>query len=93
MKHKHIQKDFFKRLPIKETEARRIALKTLQMSGALRNFSSTEKLGHSSQRSRNRRVSTGRARSATNNLYFKIPRPMIRELASKGLLPGPKKAS
>lgn len=40
---------------------------------------------------RNRCVITGRSRGIYN--YFKISRIMIRELASKGLLPGVKKAT
>lgn len=91
MKHKHVQKDFFKRSLIKKTEARRLALKALQNNGLARREPLRAKHVPATA-CRNRCTLTGRPRGV-HNLYFKISRLMIRELASKGLLPGLKKAS
>lgn len=73
---------------MKKTEARRLVLCCLRQQHI--KVYPKAKLGHGIHY-RNRCVSTGRARG--HNLYFKISRLMIRELASKGLLPGLKKAS
>jgi small subunit ribosomal protein S14 len=91
MKHKHVQRDLIKRELIKKTESRRLALKALRSSTAMRYPEA--KFGHSINY-RNRCVLTGRPRGVYNcEAFFKISRLMIREFASKGLLPGLKKAS
>jgi small subunit ribosomal protein S14 len=89
MKHKHVQKDYIKRRRVNEASALNLALKTLQNAGIARHPEA--KFGHGFNY-RNRCVLTGRPRGVYME-HFKISRLMIRELASKGLLPGLKKAS
>ena len=96
---KHVQKDLKRRICAHRFERRRIALKTIQnhffFSTQKRFLALTQlsKLNKNSSKVkvRNRCVLTGRARGVYN--FFKIARTMIRELASKGLLPGVQKAS
>jgi len=80
------QKDFIRRSLARKTEARSLAFKALQNNGVKRYPSGCHGVYY-----RNRCVLTGRPRGVHN--WFKISRLMIRELASKGLLPGLKKAS
>ena len=97
--NKFIQKDFNFRRNIFKYEDHFIALKTLRSSLLLDPESrlsaslSLSKLGPlaSPTKARNRCVLTGRSRGVYN--FFKISRIMIKDLASKGLLPGVKKAS
>jgi small subunit ribosomal protein S14 len=96
---KHIQKDFKRRICAYKFERRRIALKIIQnhffFSTQKRFLALTQlsKLNKNSSKVkvRNRCVLTGRSRGVYN--FFKISRIMIRELVSKGLLPGVQKAS
>lgn len=98
-KKKFIQKDFVLRQNIQKYEDQRIALKTIQSSSLLdtqnRFFASIQlsklKFRTFPNKARNRCVLTGRSRGVYN--FFKISRIMIKDLASKGLLPGVKKAS
>jgi small subunit ribosomal protein S14 len=98
-KKKFIQKDFVLRRGIQKYEDQRIALKTIQSSSLLdiqnRFFASIQlaklKFRAFPNKARNRCVLTGRSRGVYN--FFKISRIMIKDLASKGLLPGVKKAS
>ncbi len=98
-KKKFNQKDYFSRLQVKRFEDQRIALKTLQRSSLIdfknRFLASLQlsKLKFSSfpNKLRNRCILTGRSRGVYN--FFKISRIMIKDLASRGLLPGLKKAS
>lgn len=98
-KKKHVHKDFVRRMTVQKYEHRRMALKIIQNHLA---FSTKKRFTVSSRLSklkptsskvqiRNRCVVTGRSRGVYN--YFKISRILIRELASKGLLPNVKKAS
>jgi small subunit ribosomal protein S14 len=96
---KFIQKDFNLRRNISKYEDQLIALKTVRSSLLLDADSrlaasiKLSKLGPmaSPTKARNRCVLTGRSRGVYN--FFKISRMMIKDLASKGLLPGVKKAS
>jgi small subunit ribosomal protein S14 len=96
---KHLQKDFKRRICAQRFERRRLVLKTNQNHSffsaqkrflALTQLSKLDK-NSSKVKVRNRCVSTGRARGVYN--FFRIARTMIRDLASKGLLPGVRKAS
>jgi len=96
---KFIQKDPNLRRSIFKYEDQFIALKTIRnslLSDADSRLSASielSKLGPlaSPTKARNRCVLTGRSRGVYN--FFKISRLMIKDLASKGLLPGLKKAS
>lgn len=94
--HKHMIKDNGRRMRALRMEPKRIATKTHQNDGGvpvmLRNRHRTIPVRLCYARHRNRCVLTGRARGI-HSMYFKTSRIMIRELASKGLLPGVKKAS
>jgi len=93
------QRDANRRISVQRYEHKRVAFKTIQnhFAFALRKrFSALTQLSRIGPKSsrvqvRNRCVLTGRSRGVYN--YFKISRIMIRELTSKGLLPGVKKAS
>ena len=100
MKHKHrIKKDHRKRFCVQRYEHKRVTLKTIQNHSyfttqkRLIAIVRQSKLKKNSSRVKvhNRCVLTGRSRGVYD--IFKISRIMIRELASKGLLPGIKKAS
>jgi small subunit ribosomal protein S14 len=98
-KKKFNQKDFVSRLEVKKYEDQRIALKTIQHSSLIdfqnRFLASLQlsnlKFSSFPNKIRNRCILTGRSRGVYN--FFKISRIMIKDLASRGLLPGIKKAS
>lgn len=98
-KKKFIQKDFKIRQYVKKYEDKRQSLKTIQsclLLDSKNRFLATLKLSKLKTKAfpnkiRNRCVLTGRSRSIYN--FFKISRIMIKDLASKGLLPGVKRAS
>ena len=97
---KHIRKDTVRREMVKKDEHQRMALKSIQKN--VSDFSTTKRFAASIRLSklrkngskvkvRNRCVLTGRPRGVYN--FFKLSRIMIRDLVSKGLLPGVVKAS
>ena len=98
-KKKFNQKDFVSRQSVKRYEDQRISLKTLQSSSLIdfeNRFSASLQLSKLKpsgfpNKIRNRCILTGRPRGVYN--YFKISRIMIKDLASRGLLTGIKKAS
>ncbi len=97
-KKKFNQKDFIFRHYAQKYEDKRISLKTLQTSSLIdfknRFFASLQLSNLKSKiypsKLRNRCILTGRSRGVYN--FFKISRIMIKVLASRGLLPGVKKA-
>lgn len=99
MKKKFIQKDLKIRQNVKKYEDKRQSLKTIQsclLLNSKNRFLATLQLSQLKSKAfpnkiRNRCVLTGRSRSNYN--FFKLSRIMVKELASKGLLPGVKKAS
>jgi small subunit ribosomal protein S14 len=98
-KKKFNYKDFIFRQNIHKFEDQRITLKTIQNSFFFpfqnRYFASFQlsKLKFSSfpTKIRNRCILTGRSRGVYN--HFKLSRIMLKDTASRGLLPGIKKAS
>jgi small subunit ribosomal protein S14 len=97
--NKYIKKDLKRRLLVKALEYKRLTLKALRanlsISTKIRFLALTQlsklRADTALVKIRNRCILTGRSRGVYN--YFKISRIMIRDLASKGLLPGVKKAS
>jgi small subunit ribosomal protein S14 len=100
-KKKFNQKDLVSRFKVKKSEDQRISLKTIQQSSLLdfsNRFLASFQLSNLKAAStsfpnqiRNRCISTGRSRGVSN--FFHISRIMIKDLTSRGLLPGFKKAS
>lgn len=98
-KKKFNQKDLIFRQRVAKVEDQHTCLKTLQCSSLVdsknRFLASLQlsKLNFLSfpNKIRNRCILTGRSRGVYN--FFKISRIMINDLASRGLLPGLKKAS
>lgn len=99
--NKHIQKDKKRRILVKKTENKRIALKAIQKNqiiepkirllATIELTKLKEKYKISPIKVRNRCILTGRSRGVIN--YLKISRIMIRSLAAQGLLSGIKKNS
>ena len=98
-KKKFNQKDFVSRQFVQRYEDQRISLKTLQNSSLIdtkNRFLASLQLSKLKYKAfpnkiRNRCILTGRSRGVYS--FFKISRIMIKDLASKGLLSGLKKAS
>lgn len=98
-KKKYIQKDIKIRQNVKKNEDVRLSLKTMHNSlflNAKNRYLASIKMSMkkktiSPTRVRNRCVITGRSRGIYK--FFKISRIMVKDLASKGLLPGVKRAS
>lgn len=98
-KKKYIQKDIKIRQNVKKNEDLRLSLKAMHNSLFLNPKNrylasikmSMKKKTISPTRVRNRCVLTGRSRGIYK--FLKISRIMVKDLASKGLLPGIKRAS
>ena len=98
-KKKFNQKDLVSRLDVQRFEDQRIALKVAQRSSLMdfkNRFLASLQLSKLKSTSypnkiRNRCILTGRSRGVYN--FFKISRIMIKDLVSRGLIPGLKKAS